>query len=444
MKTALIYIEENSTLEPIYKFLIDKNYLDYKILAMLNDNSTAVFNFPDLDAVKKFRPNFPATLEVLPVKDVNKFVYDFVDAIFILTEKNLDALITLFSSLGVEPRKIILWNERGTVEPLSFEQRDGTQVVCFEGLEFHIKNQQDENFMKQSLHRMRNQNFLHNQPRERYADFVKSLYRQGMGRELDLDNPKTYTEKINWLKLYDSTPLKARLADKFAVRDYVADKIGDAVLKPLLGAWDSFDEINFDELPEKFALKCNHGSGMNIIVKDKNSFDRQQAHEKINAWMAADYGAMFLELHYSLIKRKIIAEQYIPEVETGLYDYKVHCFNGEPKIIQVLQTQNLHGLGNRAAHQAFYDSSWKNLGAMFDDAPLFQNPISRPSRLEEMLNYAKILCAPFVYARADFYEIRGEIFFAEITFYSDAGLLPYRRTWTYERDLEIGNMIKPL
>ena len=441
MKTALIYIEESTTEQEISGFLRDKNYLDYKILALLTENVSGMFEGLDTADVKKFRPNFPATLEVLTFKEVNKFVYDFVDAIFIMSEKNWDAKIFQFIELGVEPRKIILRNEQGTITPLNFEQ-GGERLVCFEGLEFHIKNPQDEAFMKQTFARLENQNFLHNQPRENYPAFVKNIYRQWMGRELDLDNPKTYTEKINWLKLYDSTPLKARLADKYAVRDYVADKIGSDKLKPLLGAWDSFNEINFDELPNQFALKCNHGSGMNIIVKDKNSFDRQQARERINAWMAADYGAMFLELHYSLMNRKIIAEQYIPEVETGLYDYKVHCFNGEPKIIQVLQTQNLHGLGNRAAHQAFYDSSWKNLGAMFDDAPLFQNPIARPSRLEEMLSYAKILCAPFVYARADFYEIRGEIFFAEITFYSDAGLLPYRRTWTYERDLEIGRMIK--
>ena len=441
MKTALVYAADEFALEKnLPLFFADKNYLDYEVLVLLTDKPSG--NSLRIAGTKFFRQKFFATLDVLNPKAVNKFVYRFIDAIFLFGEVNLNAAIPLFFGSGVEPRKIILWNEQGTVEPLSFGQRDGTQVICFEGLEFHIKNPVDESFMRQTLDRLRNQKFLHNQPRERYADFVKNLYRNCMGRELDLNNPKTYTEKINWLKLYDSTPLKGRLSDKFAVRDYVADKIGDDKLKPLLGEWDSFDEINFDALPNQFALKCNHGSGMNIIVKDKNSLDMQRAREKINAWLAVAYGAGFLELHYSLIKRKIIAEQYISEVESDLYDYKVHCFNGEPKIIQVLQTQNLHGLGNSAAHQAFYGTAWENLGAVFDDAPLFPNPIPKPSRLEEMLSYAKILCAPFAYARADFYEIRGEIFFAEITFYSDAGLLSYKRTWTYERDLEIGNLIK--
>ena len=440
MRTALVYAENEQILEEsLPKFIVDKNYLDCKVLALLTDNPTREnFNF---QGAKKFHPDFPDKLDVLTPEAVNKFVYDFVDVIFILSVKNFDKVIPLFGALDVSPRKIILWNEQNNLEPLTFKKSDGSQVVCFEGLEFNLKTPADESFMLQTLGRLKDQKVLHNLPREEYASVLKELYQQWMGRELDLDNPKTYTEKINWLKLYDSTPLKARLSDKFSVRDYVADKIGEDKLKPLLGVWDSFDEIDFDALPNQFALKCNHGSGMNIIVKDKNSLDMHRAREKINAWLAVDYGAGFLELHYSLIKRKIIAEQYISEVESGLYDYKVHCFNGAPKIIQVLQTQNLHGLGNSAAHQAFYGTAWENLGAMFDDAPLFPDPIPKPSRLEEMLSYAKILCEPFSYARADFYEIRGEIFFAEITFYSDAGFLPYRRTWTYERDLEIGNMI---
>ncbi|MBE8950681.1 MAG: hypothetical protein SR3Q1_08815 [Quinella sp. 3Q1] len=442
MKTALVYAEDELTLkESMSNFLLDKNYLDYKILALLSDNATDNFSVPDLNAVKKLRQNFPATLDVITPQAVNKFVYKFVDAVFILFAKNFSATIDTFDNFGIPPRKIILWSANNSPGIIQFVDADGTKVVCFEGLEFHVKNQSDADFVSPIIKRLEDQKHLYNMLREQYVPFLKHMYRQLMGRELDLDNPKTYTEKINWLKLYDSTPLKGRLSDKYSVRDYVADKIGADKLKPLLGAWDSFDEIDFDALPNKFALKCNHGSGMNIIVKDKNSLDMRQAREKINAWLATDYGMSYLELNYSLVKRKVIAEQYISEVETGLYDYKVHCFNGEPKIIQVLQTQN-QGFGNRAAHQAFYDTTWENLGAMFEDAPLFPNPIPKPSRLEEMLRYAKILCAPFSYARADFYEIRGEIFFAEITFYSDAGFLPYRRTWTYERDLEIGNMIK--
>ncbi len=420
MKTALVYAQDERTLkEKLPKFLRDKDYIDYKILTQLAEDAT-------LD-------------DVLEPKAVNKFVYDFVDAIFLLDGKNLDAAIPLFFNLGVAPRKIILWNEQHSVEPLKFSQRDGTPVICFEGLEFHIKNSQDENFMKQALQRMRNQKILHNQPRESYAAILKNWYRQIMGRELDLDNPKTYTEKINWLKLYDSTPLKARLADKFAVRDYVADKIGADKLKPIFGAWDSFDEINFDELPNQFALKCNHGSGMNIIVKDKNSLDRHSARERINAWLATDYGATQLELHYSLIKRKIVAEKYLEEANGNLHDYRVYCFNGEPTFICVTEIWNHE---EHKFNQGYYGTDWHDLGAMFEDAPLFESPLLKPENLKELLSCAKILCAGFSCVRVDFFNLENTILFGEMTFIPNAGFLPYKRTWTYERDLEIGNMIK--
>ncbi|MBQ3725761.1 MAG: hypothetical protein II902_01690 [Selenomonadaceae bacterium] len=439
MKTALVYAADERALEKnLPLFFADKNYLDYEVLALLTDKPSG--NSLRIAGTKFFRHKFPATLDVLNPKVVNKFVYRFIDALFFFGEVNLNAAIPLFLGSGVEPRKIILWNEQGTVEPLSFGQRDGTQVVCFEGLEFHIKNPVDERFMRQTLARLKNQKFLHNQPRERYADFVKNLYRQWMGRELDLDNPKTFTEKINWLKLYDSTPLKARLADKFAVRDYVADKIGDDKLKPLLGAWDSFDEINFDKLPDRFVLKCNHGSGMNIIVKDKNSLDMQQAREKINAWLTVDYGAGFFELHYSPIKRKIIAEKYFEQLHGGLIDYKFHCFNGEPKVISVIGGRDPI---RHTCFQEYHDFDWKDLGDWnFGDYNPFPNPLSKPARLEDMVHFAKILSKNFSYVRVDFYEIEGQIYFGEMTFMPDAGFIPYKRTWTYERDLEIGNMIK--
>ncbi|MBR3498023.1 MAG: hypothetical protein IKO05_03410 [Selenomonadaceae bacterium] len=438
MKTALVYAADERALEKnLPLFFADKNYLDYEVLALLTDNPPG--NSLRIAGTKFFRHKFPATLDVLNPTAVNKFVYRFIDAIFLFGEVNLNAAIPLFFGSGVEPRKIILWNEQGTVEPLSFGQRDGTQVVCFEGLEFHIKNPVDERFMRQTLARLKNQKFLHNQPRERYADFVKNLYRQWMGRELDLDNPKTYTEKINWLKLYDSTPLKARLADKFAVRDYVADKIGDDKLKPLLGAWDSFDEINFDELPDRFVLKCNHGSGMNIIVKDKNSLDMQQAREKINAWLTVDYGAGFFELHYSPIKRKIIAEKYFEEKNGSLRDYRVYCFNGEPIFVCVTEIWN-HD--EHKFNQVYYDLDWHDLGAMFEDAPLFETPIPKPENLKELLSYAKILCTKFPCVRVDLFNLENTVLFGEMTFIPNAGFIPYKRTWTYERDLEIGNLIK--
>ncbi len=440
MKTALVYTGDNSNFNAnLSKFLFDKNYLGYKVLALLTDNFTGNLNIVGLYAIKRIRPNFPATLDVITPQAVNKFIYKFVDAVFILSPKNMNNTIPLFLSLGVVPRKIILWNEHGTVKPLKLVQRDGTQIVCFEGLEFHIKSRQDEALMNQTLERIRNQKILYNRPRESYISVLKSQYRQIMGRELDLDNPKTFTEKINWLKLYDSTPLKGRLSDKYAVRDYVADKIGEEYLIPLLGAWDSFDEIDFDALPNQFVLKCNHGSGMNIIVRDKKTFDKQQAREKINAWLATDFAMLFLELHYSPIKRKIIAEKYFEEKNGRLRDYRIYCFNGKPEFVCVTEIWN-HD--EHKFNQGYYDTDWHDLGAMFEDAPLFDRPVPKPENLADLLGYAKILCAKFSCVRVDFYNVENVILFGEMTFVPNAGHLPYRRTWTYERDLEIGNMIK--
>ena len=260
-----------------------------------------------------------------------------------------------------------------------------------------------------------------------------------MGRELDLDNPKTFTEKLNWLKLYDSTPLKARLSDKFAVREWVENKIGEGHLAPLLGAWDSLDEINFDELPDKFVLKCNHGSGMNYFVPDKNKLNMREAREQFNAWLAIDYGTTQLELSYSLIKRKIIAEKYIDDLADDVILYRIYCFDGEPKFIR---TSSHWTNEHHMFRQKFYDCNWRDLGWTFENYLNLESPLPKPARLEEMLEYARILSKGFKHARADLYDLPSGILFSEMTFFSDAGFIPYRGTWTYERDLEIGNMIK--
>jgi len=406
-------------------------------LALLTDNPPG--DSVRIEGTKFFRHKFPATLDVLNPTAVNKFVYRFIDALFFFGEVNLNAAIPLFFGLGVEPRKIILWNERSTVEPLNFGQRDGTQVICFEGLEFHIKNPVDESFMRQTFARLKNQKFLHNQPRERYADFVKNLYRQRMGRELDLDNPKTYTEKINWLKLYDSTPLKGRLSDKFAVREWVENKIGERHLAPLIGAWDSFDEINFDVLPDRFVLKCNHGSVMNYFVPDKSKLNVREAREQFNAWLATDYGMTQFELSYSLIKSKVLAERYIDELAEDVILYRIYCFDGEPKFIR---TSSDWTDGHHMFRQKFFDCQWRDLGWTFENYLNRETPLPKPERFEEMLEYARILSKGFKHARADLYDLPSGILFSEMTFFSDAGFIPYKRTWAYERDLEIGNLIK--
>lgn len=236
---------------------------------------------------------------------------------------------------------------------------------------------------------------------------------------LNLDNPKTFNEKIQWMKLYDSTPVKTKLADKYLVRDWVKEKIGDNYLIPLLGVYDRFEDIDFNILPNQFVIKCNHGCGYNIIVKDKQQVDYGEIKSKLYKWMNENFGfKVGLELHYRDIERKIIIEEYIENKASGgdLYDYKFWCFNGKVKYIQFLSERNTDGL-----KMAFYDKEWVKQNFVYS-YPLDSKTIKRPDNLQEMIALAEKLSEGFNHVRVDFYRMDdGRIFFGEMTFTSASG-----------------------
>ena len=211
-----------------------------------------------------------------------------------------------------------------------------------------------------------------------YEKELKNWYKRWMKKDLNLENPQTFNEKIQWLKLYDSTPIKTQLADKYLVRDYIKEKIGEEYLVPLLGAWDKFDDIDFDKLPDKFVLKCNHGSGWNIIVTDKNNFDRAEAKKKMDTWMQKNFAfCAGFELHYKNIKPKIIAEKFI---EGEMHDYRILCFNGEPKIVW-----DDKDVVDRTKHSRnIYDTEWNLLpvGLVY---PRRNLPDNKPKYLVQIL-----------------------------------------------------------
>ena len=272
-------------------------------------------------------------------------------------------------------------------------------------------------------------------PENKYPEYLKDWYKRVTGETLNLDNPQTYNEKIQWLKLYNSTPLKTYLADKYLVREWVAEKIGEEYLIPLLGVWDNFDEINFDELPEKFVLKCNHGCGYNIIVNDKYTLDIEDCHKKINTWMAENFAyRVGLELHYANINRKILAEQYIENDSGDLYDYKFWCFDGKVKYIQFLSERNTNGL-----KMAFYDRNWNKQNFVYS-YPLDTKTIEKPDNLDEMIKLAEKLAEGFNHVRIDFYRLNnGQIYFGEMTFTSCSGMCK----WTpQDENLIMGSLIK--
>lgn len=275
--------------------------------------------------------------------------------------------------------------------------------------------------------------FYKNLKSKRYSKELKEWFKKRTGKKLNLKKPKTFNEKIQWIKLYDNTLLKTRLADKYLVRDWVKEKIGEEYLIPLLGVWDKFDYIDFEKLPDKFVLKANHGCGWNVIVKDKSTFDIAEAKKKFDRWMKINY-AFFsgLEMHYKDIHPKIIAEQYIENGDGDLYDYKVWCFNGKPKYIMFLAERQTN------LKMAFYDTSW-NLLPLVNSYPKYDNEVLKPGNLDELLKISEILCKNFSYVRVDFYRLDDGTFkFGEMTFTSFSGVCKWDPP---EYDLILGQLI---
>lgn len=196
--------------------------------------------------------------------------------------------------------------------------------------------------------------------------YLKLKFRQKMGKWPDLDNPKTFNEKLQWLKLHDRKPIYSTMVDKYEAKRYIADIIGEEYIIPTLGVWDRFEDIDFDALPNQFVLKCTHDSGGLVIVCDKSSMNLDAARKKINRSMKRNYYWHGREWAYKNVKPRIIAEQYMedgnpgekPErIDAGLTDYKVHCFNGKPKLILVCKDRFSRG----GMTEDFFSDEWNHL-----------------------------------------------------------------------------------
>jgi len=270
---------------------------------------------------------------------------------------------------------------------------------------------------------------------EQYEEELKLWFKERTGKELDLENPKTFNEKIQWMKLYDSTPLKTQLADKYLVRDWVKEKIGEEYLIPLLGVYDSFDEIDFEELPNQFALKTNHGSGWNIIIHDVSNLDKKEAKKKFDGWLKRNYAFNYgMELHYMNILPKIICEKYMADLADGdIYDYRFFCFNGVPEFVWVDI-----GSGTNHHKRNIYDVNWvlQNYRVNY---PNLEPAPEKPSNFDEMLECVKKLCVDFAFVRVDFYSSNGKVYFGEMTFTPQSGT----GKWEDEEQNELyGELIK--
>lgn len=261
-----------------------------------------------------------------------------------------------------------------------------------------------------------------------------------VGSKPDLDNPKTFGEKIQWLKLYYHNPILTKLADKYRVREYVAEKIGEDYLIPLLGVWDKPEDIDFDKLPEQFVLKVNWGSGQNIIVKDKSKFDSAKAIKKLNKWIKNEQNHYYyaFEWAYKNIKPKIIAEKYMEQIDGQLYDYKLFCFNGNPYCVYVAK-DNVQGQVGTGCKISFWDLNWNKLPLLYGKHQPVDCVIEKPSNWKQMIELAKALSKGFPFVRVDLYNIKGKIYFGEFTFYPGAGCnLIKPKEW----ENKFGEMIK--
>ena len=248
---------------------------------------------------------------------------------------------------------------------------------------------------------------------------LKEQFKMRTGDELNLDNPQTFNEKMQWLKLYyhrHPNPLLTQCADKVGVREYVKEKIGEEYLVPCLGVWNNPDDIDFDKLPNQFVLKVNWGSGQNIIVKDKSKLNIKKAKEKLRNWMKpeSNHYYSFFEWGYKNIKPKIIAEKYIEQMDGNLLDYKFFCFNGQPMYCQI----DVDRFTNHT--RCFYDMNYKkqDFTILY---PLYQKEISKSKKFSEMVETAKILSDGFVNVRVDFFAIDNNIYVGEMTFFPGAG-----------------------
>lgn len=262
-------------------------------------------------------------------------------------------------------------------------------------------------------------------------------FKTSMHYKLRWDNPQTFSEKIQWLKLYGRTPINKVMSDKYLVKQYITEKIGEQYVIPLLGVWDKPEDIDFSKLPEKFVIKCNHNSGTGMyICKDKSKMDVEKVCRELRKGLKEDYFIGSREYAYKDIPRKIIAEAYMEDEETKeLRDYKFFCFDGEPKIMFIASGRSK---GEHNVTFDFFDMGYNHLPFTNGHPNAIVMP-EKPKCFEEMKRLAAVLTQGIPHVRIDFYEANGHVYFGEFTFSHWGGMMPYKPE---EWDYTLGSWIK--
>ena len=251
-------------------------------------------------------------------------------------------------------------------------------------------------------------------------EYLRCQYRRMTGRELDLENPKTLNEKLQWLKLYDRRLEYTTMVDKYAVKKWVAERIGEEYIIPTLGVWEHFDDIDFDALPDQFVLKCTHDSGSVVIVKNKVALDKRAAKRKLEKCLKRNLYWTYREWPYRDVTPRIIAEEYLHQ-QSGepIADYKFYCYGGKAQYFMYSLGEVEHNVRNHK-----FNMQLQSIDHLFKQIPKIDaKEISLPENMEQMIRIVNILCAGTQHLRVDLYNIDGHIYFGELTFYSGGGYI---------------------
>lgn len=261
-------------------------------------------------------------------------------------------------------------------------------------------------------------------------------YYRFFGKFPNLKSPKTFNEKLQWLKLYDRRPEYTTMVDKYAVKQYIAERIGEEYIIPTLGVWESFDEIDFDKLPNQFVLKCTHDCGGMVICKDKEKLNRLAAKQKLEKCLRRNYYWRMREWPYKNVKPQIIAEKYMQDKAVQeLRDYKFFCFDGEPKALFIATDRQTEGEETKFD---FFDMEYNHLDVR-NGHPNASILPEKPSCFDEMKQLAEKLSAGIPHVRVDFYEVDGRVYFGEMTLFHWSGLVPFEpEQW----DFTFGSWLK--
>lgn len=356
--------------------LVGAGIVGVELLALMEENNVQVMNFFD-NAEKKQGDYINGVLIEKPSDKGDNIVY----IICAKREKIQHEFYEQLISLGISKHDIVI---------LMYE----TDVYDMQMIKTNVDN-------------------------EIIREAVDKLYYSCFKSWMNWEKPSTYNEKLNWEKVYDCDPIKTKLADKYLVRNWVAEKIGEEYLTRLYGVWDTPEEIDYRELPSSFVLKTNNGSARNIIVPDKSKMDEVAITKQFLEWKEKSHYYIGLETQYRDIVPKIICEEYLEGVAENLYDYDVFCFHGEPKYIWCIKGS--HRPGCKAS---FYDLNWNKQEFSYG-YPIDEGMAPKPDKLDEMLELSRKLSQGFKHARVDWYEYpksRHGILFSEITFTTWAGL----------------------